>query len=229
MKTIITTVFFICAGSLFAQTAPEQPASPPENEIFLSPGIVSMQNGQWSGSEHLFNLPTDLGLFVEIVKPQGVVFPFNEESIKQKLIPLLKNAGIEARSFLSGPSTLPFLHLFLMVYPIEKGFVVYCALRLFEAVNLTRVHFKPDTIFQAITWEKQELLVIPSGNMMELEQTLQTISNAFANLFKSYGERDRSQRPVPQAPTAPHAYPNAPKTLPGSQLPFTKPKTPPKK
>lgn len=170
----------------------EPPRSQAIEGLFTSPGIVTWRAGEWVGSEHLYNLSKDLSIDVELIKgtPSGI--PVNEDRIKEKIIPALKEIGLNTRfSLFPGQKPLPFLHVLIMINPIEKGYVAYCALRLFEEVQLNRVYLKPGIVWQAITWEKQELIVFPPEKMEEMiYKTIQDMVSSFISVYKQKPEKD---------------------------------------
>lgn len=157
-------------------------------QVYSLPGIATLQGGQWVGTEHLYNLSPNLGIVVEIVKPSTVTLPFTEDTLKDKIIFNLKSAGLSPRdSLFADQSPLPFLHMLIMVTPIDKGFVAYCSGSLLEQVELKRVYLQTGIIWQAITWEKQELITIPTEQIQEqLEKTILSIVSSFGERYRSY-------------------------------------------
>lgn len=177
---------------------PKHEAPPPKPEehpvvlqsIFASPGVVELRGNQWVGSEHLFNLSNSIGIYVEVVQPPGQTSEVTESLLKSLVSEVFSNGGLSSRtSFMSGKSPLPFFHVLVMLQPIEKGFAVYCAGRLFEEVDVHRVHLRGNLTWQAITWEKQELLIFAEGQMKEqVSESIRKIATAFVERFKSYKE-----------------------------------------
>lgn len=156
---------------------------------FMSPGVVAVQGGQWLGNEHLLGVSPRIGVVVEVVKPPGIQLPISEDNIRDHVARILKAGGVHPMRDFYGVTPLPFFHIILMITPIEKGYAVFVAGRLFEEVQLNRVHFKPGTTFQAITWEKQELVILPKEQITsELSKWLDSIANAFVERFKAYPE-----------------------------------------
>lgn len=179
---------------------PPPPARPPAlqtpkniftrlSTVFSSPGIAALQGGEWVGTEHLYNLPVDIGLVVEIDKPGSLAnVPVTDEKIKELISTSLKSIKLSQREpIITRQTPLPFLHALIIIHPIEKGYVVYCALRLFEEVQITRTYLKPGIVWQAITWEKQELIVTPADQLLEqVQQTFQSMMGTFTERIKGY-------------------------------------------
>lgn len=156
--------------------------------IYTFPGVVALQDGDWVGSEHLYNLSPQIGVVVEIVYSSGNSTSLTEEGILNKITPILKAGGLTVREpLISGTSPLPFLNILIIIHPIEKGYVAYCTGQLFEEVTLRRIQLKPGTTWQAVTWEQQELVVFAKEHLQEqVEKTVQNIVTAFAARYKSY-------------------------------------------
>jgi hypothetical protein len=156
---------------------------------FMSPGIVAVQGGQWLGNEHLLGVSPHIGVVVELVIPPGVQFPIPESKIRDQVARVLKAGGVTPKREFYGVTPLPFLHIMIMLNPIEKGYAVFIAERLFEEVQLNRIRLKMGTTFQAITWEKQELVVVPKEQLQpEIMKLLESIANEFVVRFKAYSE-----------------------------------------
>lgn len=156
-------------------------------DIFTEPGIATMQGGRWVGSEHLYNLSPNIGIQIEVIaSSKGNVPQYSEETTKQKVTQILTQGGIRPRLLPSaGPSPLPFLNLLVMLQPIERGYVAYCAIRLFEEIKVGRIHLKPRIIWQGITWEKQELILSPQDKLQEqIDTAFQTLAQEFVDRFR---------------------------------------------
>lgn len=164
------------------------PSTQPIGAIFTSPGVATLQGGRWVGSEHLYNLDKDFGVVVEIIQPPGLNLGLSETLIRDKVIALLSSAGLHPRTTLSTKQTpLPFLHILLMINPIERGYVVYFAARMFEAVKVDRTNLRVDLTWQAITWEKQEMLIFGTEQLQtELFKTIDSMISSFNDKIKSY-------------------------------------------
>lgn len=163
---------------------------PTEGSIYTSPGIVTRQGSDWVGSENLYNISPQLGVEVEIIKPPSFPIPLSEDQIKEHVITILQDAGLSPRhSVLSRVDVLPFLHVLMMIQPIDRGFAIYCAVRLFEEVQNKRVFFKPGITWQGILWEKQELVISPPDQIQDqVNKTLDGILSSFVGVYKQRPE-----------------------------------------
>lgn len=155
---------------------------------YFHPGILVLQNGVWEGSDHLLNLTNQIGVHVTIVKPDGVELPFKEEQIRGQVESIFEKEGIKPQTMaIEGFPPLPVFEIQIFVYPIEKGFVASCAGRLFESVTLARFRLDEKTAFQAITWEKQTLLVSPTSKFLEqISKNVGEIADSFTSRFRAY-------------------------------------------
>jgi len=154
--------------------------------IFSAPGIATFQDGQWVGSEDLLNIPKEIGIYVEINKPTTLSLPLSERAIQSEAETLLSGVRLKPRSAYSlyKGTPLPFLHILIMVTQVERGLAVYCAARLFEEVKVDRVQLKPGIIWQAITWEKQELVLLPLELVQkEVQQVVHRLVQSFVDRY----------------------------------------------
>lgn len=95
---------------------------------------------------------------------------------------------------------LPFFHVLIMINPIEKGYVVYIGTRLFESIDIKRAGARLDeqTAFQAITWERQQLLISSKEDLTaQVNATVDELTNEFISRYK-YFQNLRFQNPQAQ-------------------------------
>lgn len=177
--------------------SPSQPATPSKIDseakkpsleeakaIYFHPGVVANLNGLWQGGDQLLNLPKEVSLSLSLLKPSDVSLNLSEETLRTQAQELFRKSGLSTKALtLPNSPPLPFFHLEIWVYPIERGFVTFCQARLFESVTLNRFHLEANTAFQAITWEKQLLQIVPSAEL------LSTLSRSIETLIASYTER----------------------------------------
>lgn len=126
---------------------------------FTIPGIVGAKNGAWVGSDNLFNLKPNMNVYVELVMPENMKIEINEAQIKSLVLQIFARVGIIPIAFVApGEAPLPLYHVLIMLNQVDECNMAFCACRLFESVTLKRVILNPGITFQAITWEKQELI-----------------------------------------------------------------------
>jgi hypothetical protein len=167
----------------------------PQHAEYLHPGIVVFLNGKWEGSDHLLNIPNNIGVYVTIVKPEKENLAITEQQLQKEVEAIFGQVNIKPLTLGSvGRAPLPAFEIEVFIYPIEKGYAACCNGRLFESVTLERFKMDSNMAFQAITWEKQSLIVGPSATFAEqLTRNVQEITAAFAERFQAY-ERIKNQK-----------------------------------
>lgn len=155
---------------------------------YLHPGIMVYLNNKWEGSDHLLNISKNIGVYITIVKPEGEMLHISESEIQREVENLFKVGGIVPQTMAPiGSPPLPAFEIEIFVYPIEKGYVACCDGRLLESVVLDRFKMDSNMAFQAITWEKQSLIVSPKSQFPEqLLKNVNEIAKAFVDRFQAY-------------------------------------------
>ena len=164
---------------------------------YLHPGILIFKNGNWEGSDHLLNLPNNIGVYVNINKPDDLLSNISTAKIKEVVTKLFTDVAIVPNSVvLANQPPLPAFELQILVYPVGKGFAAGLEGRLFEAVTLPRLNtLGADLSFQAITWERKSLIVGPVDTINEqLVKSASEITAAFIERVKGV----RPLQPQPQ-------------------------------
>ena len=192
MSKILSSVFslIILTTTLSAQNADVG------TSFYPNPGIVAQRGGRWVGSDHLYNLTENIDIVAEIFKPKNLELPITEEMIRSRVADIFKNSDIVPMAEEKpGQPPLPFFHVLVMIYPIEKGYVCYTEGRLFEQINIDRVVLDEQTALQGITWESQNLILAPEEKLVEQVNTsVDEIANTFAERFEFYEKIRRKIR-----------------------------------
>jgi hypothetical protein len=164
------------------------PPQVPQHAKYLHPGILVYLNGEWQGSDHLLNLLSNIGVYVTILKPQDETLNITQEQLQNEVVKIFEKANIKPLTLAAeGKPPLPAFEIEIFLYPIEKGYAACCAGRLFESVFLDRFKMDSNMAFQAITWEKQSLIVGPKSTFAEqLTKNIQEIAAAFTERFQAY-------------------------------------------
>lgn len=161
------------------------PASMPDQD---HPGILIFKNGVWQETDYLFNLSSQIGIAIDILQPPNAKTALSQEKLRKIVEAAFGKAAISTEVLvLDNEPALPFFHIQIILYPVEKGFTAICEGRLFESVTVKRVILDRGTFLQAITWEKQTLLVAPSETFVaQVEKAVGEIADAFVDLFRTY-------------------------------------------
>ena len=160
----------------------------PQRLTYLHPGILVYRNGIWEGSDHLLNLSHQIGVYVSLLKPENEALAISEAEIKKLVEAIFSRVGIQPLTLApQGSPPLPAFEIEILMYPISRGYVAYCGGRLFESVTLERFVLDHDMAFQAITWDKETLIVGPKAKFIDqLKSTVQEIAEVFADHFQTY-------------------------------------------
>lgn len=164
------------------------PALTEKQANYFHPGILVLRKGFWEGSDHLYNLTNNIGVYVNIIKPDELQLEFNSESIKKIVVNIFDKVDINPVSRVpANQPALPSFEVEILIYPIERGFVASVSGSLFESVTLERVKLDEDMVFQAITWAKETLIVGPKGKFNDqLFNAVSDIANSFADRYETY-------------------------------------------
>lgn len=173
---------------------PIQPVNLAQKNIaYLHPGILVNFNGVWEGSDHLFNLTRHIGVNVTLVKADDVKIDVTSEMLKKAMEAIFQKGSIDPHvAVLPNDPPLPVFEVEIFLYALDKGFIASCQGRLFESVIPTRVKLDANMAFQAITWEKQSLIVGPKDEFVGLlTREVSDITSSFVEKFTIF-ERLRS-------------------------------------
>lgn len=188
----------------------------PGDPTYLFPGLVRYHIDQWVGSDYLYNLTPNVGVVVEVIQSGELPQLINSNLIKENISSIFAMAGINpiSESYADRPP-LPFFNLIIFISPVEENFAFSVTGRLFEGVEIPRLNFRLPGTFQAITWEKQEMVVTPANRLTEqLLFTSREIAGLFAervNYFKRQ-KIEQDQQLKLRCPPAPLAKCKRPKS-----------------
>lgn len=171
----------------------ELPATRP---VFTFPGLVGIDNGNWAESENLYNLPRGIEVYAEIVKPESLELPFDSAEIARRVKEMFLKARLTPVSTapLDEP-TLPLYHVLIFVDKLDRAMVLYISCRLFEGVDVDRLSLPDNFVFQAITWEKQNMVVAaPADIPRQLDSNLQEMTQGFLQLVTHFNQIKSTQK-----------------------------------
>lgn len=199
MRPLLTrltfSALFLTGLSLQAQETGEQGSGlpPPPSISYTLPGIVGSGGAGWVGSDHLLNLTNKLYVNVDIIKSDDVQLPFSQEEARAIILGALEKADMETSFVQDEPGPpLPYFNLLLMIQKIEGGYAVSIQGRLFEAVTIKRVILPESITFQAITWEKQNLIITPSQQFRaEVFKSIQEVAGIFVSRVEYFDKQKK--------------------------------------
>lgn len=174
-----------------AKRAPVQPIQ--QVATYFHPGILALQDGKWVGTDQLLNLSRFIGVYVEEVKAPKVALPLSPDDIKKRVEAIFSQGGIYPINMVPPTAPpLPAFHIRLFVYPLGRGYVVFCEARLLESVQLARFSFDPNTAFQAITWQRESLILAPAATAVDqLEKLVDEMALSFVSVYRNYEQKKR--------------------------------------
>jgi hypothetical protein len=165
--------------------APYQTVEPPEN---LTPGLLTIKEGQWVVSDFFYNLAPNIGIKVEVIKPKGKYVPVNEGFLEKQIADIFQDNGINPTvQNISCTPPLPTFHVLVMAYPWQDRCVGFVTTELYEEGRPHRFEEKLNGVWQFITWQRQTLVACGCDEFSrEVEQTLRDIVIAFADRYRYY-------------------------------------------
>ena len=167
---------------------PPKPVVPPMAKPFGMPGVVGLDNDKWVGTDYLGYLSDNISIDIELLKTKDVPALPDSSVIEQRVAEIFNKHNIKPHSEeVEGPP-LPFLHILLIVYPVDQDrFVIFGNSRLFEQIKVERKDFVPKGYWQGITWENQDVSLSNAAQLDEKIKLLaDKLADAFATRFRQY-------------------------------------------
>lgn len=163
---------------------------------YFYPGIIVSSKGTWDGGDDLLNLTNNIGFYISVIKPDNDPLAINQEMLKSIGENLFKKVNISPVIMTApGMPPLPFFQIQILIYPIgREGYVACCEGRLFESVNIQRVVLDLSGMaYQAVTWQKSNLIISPNHNIHEqIQQHVEDIVQAFTERYQTFESLKKS-------------------------------------
>ncbi len=178
---------------------PPKPPLPMMLKPFGIPGVVGLEDDRWVGTDYLGFLSKNIVISIEFVKSDQMPTKLTDAQLKTIADDLfVKNGLVPKRETIEGPP-LPFLHVLLIIYPVDLDkFVVFGTSRLFEEVHVVRKDFEPEGVWQAITWENQEIVYATTDHLdAQIKALTEKLTMAFIKRFQVYN-RLKGALPLPE-------------------------------
>lgn len=169
-----------------------------ETPTYYFPGMVALSKRLWVGSDYLFYVPSDIGVAIEVIADKGLMadqtsIVAEEKKLKKNVEQLFQKAGISPQSYsVDNKAPLPFFHLLVMMYLVENKVFMSVTGRYFEEALPARLDLDaPVGTFQAITWEKNEMLIVSASQATEqLDLMVNNITQAFLDGVRYFAEEE---------------------------------------
>jgi hypothetical protein len=164
--------------------------------VFSEPGVGYYSAGQWVGSDYLGNIPKNFRLLVEIVSSISSMKLPSDDLLTNAISQKLTKATFSPSKSFNSTEVLPFLHLLILVQPIEdRGYAISSTLSFFESVKIDRVLLQSEGEFQAITWEKEVLQVLAIDDASEqLMKTVMGQVDQFISRYQAFDIKSREEQ-----------------------------------
>lgn len=180
---------------------PRQPL-PQMIKPFGMPGVIGVQNGKWAGTDFLGYVSSHISIDVEILKGENTPSIPDVKTLTEQASAILTKENLVPKADAFEGPLLPFLHILLIVYPVDKDkFVVFGTCRLFEQIQVMRKNFSPAGFWQGITWENQDI------NLTTAEHLNDQIKSTVDKLVRAFVERYRIYNPLYESPPSPNPLP----------------------
>jgi hypothetical protein len=181
------SLIFLGHFGLFSVESPTTNSAPLPAKIFSDPGIATFRQSKWIGSDHLYNLPKQIYVDIELIKQPTVLPELRTEGIRQQIRDLLTASALTVPQAIGTTPPLPLFNMLIYIHQIDKGFVISILARLLEDVELSRIIVEKNFVFQAITWEKQIVILSPAERIQEeLNLGIRDLTNNFIDSYKYF-------------------------------------------
>lgn len=166
-----------------------------EEPTYPFPGLLTKMVGRWIASEYLYNLPSDIGILVEVIKPANKPITIDTQILRNEATTLFLKSHFNPESLSIGDDPpLPFFHILVFAYPDDNKTSASISGRFFEKVKLGRLDFDLPGTYQAITWEKSDLIITSSVQFHnQLEESVREIVSAFLKEVNYFDEQKVKQ------------------------------------
>lgn len=171
--------------ALVTREIPYETIAPPESYL---PGLMTIRDRRWTTTDYFYNLPINIGVRVEVIKPQGRYMPISDKQIEKRVTGVFEDAGIDTvANILDCSPPLPVFQVIVMAYPCDRRCVGVITAQLFEEAKPARIDVDLNGVWQAITWERQALVATTCEEFAhEVGETVEQMAGAFADRFSYY-------------------------------------------
>jgi len=172
-------------SSLQFQPIPYETIAPPESYL---PGIATIKDKKWMVSDYLYNLSPNIGIKVEIIKPEKKYIPLSADMLEKRVVGIFEESQINPYPLLINcQPPLPMFYVLVMVYPCEQRCIGFVTAQLYEIAKPERIDIDLNGVWQTITWERQALVASTCEDFaQEVGNTLDDIAYAFTNRYNYY-------------------------------------------
>ncbi len=169
---------------------------------FGMPGVVGFVNEKWEGNDYLGYLTSNISVSIEILKGENVP-NVDQAALESEAREVLSKENLTPQAEVVEGPPLPFFHVLLIVYPVEKDkYVIFAAGRLFEQIQVMRKNFSPAGYWQGITWENQDIVPATTKDLdTQLKETTVKLVKAFVDRYRQYNPINPDSKRPPTGET----------------------------
>lgn len=177
-------------GSRKSRISDTELALHPEEPTYTFPGLLAKIGRRWIGNDYLYNLHRNIGVVVEVVMQEGKPVSIDKEAIKAIVADTFLLGELVPESFATEATPpLPFFHILIFAFPSENNNIAFITGRLFEDALLARYGLDPIGTWQAISWEKQDLVVTsPLQFDEQVKKSVANIAKTFVDKVQLYAK-----------------------------------------
>lgn len=173
------------APRLLIQRLPLENIMPMER---YTPGLATIKDGRWVISDMLYNLPINIMVKVDIVKPQDRYTPLSDKQVERAVQEIFRSYLITPQPYpLPCEPILPVFQVTLMTFPCDQRCVGMITAQLYEKGHPNRIDVDINGIWQVITWQRQTMVASACENFeQEVIRAVSEIASEFGNVFRYY-------------------------------------------
>jgi hypothetical protein len=167
------------------QATPFESIAPPDSYL---PGLATINEKKWMVSDYLYNLSSNIGIKVDVLKPEKKYIPLSSDMLQKRVAGVFEEAKINTNALLVNcQPPLPMFYVLVMVYPCEKRCVGFVTAQLYEIAKPERVDLELNGVWQTVTWERQALVASAWDDFAEeVAKALEEIASAFTSKYTYY-------------------------------------------
>lgn len=153
-----------------------------------TPGLATIKDGRWSVSDMFYNLPPNIAVKVNIVKPQNQYTPISETQIEKQIREIFTRHFIfpDALAIPCQPAS-PVFQVTLLVYPCDRRCVGAVTAQLYETAHPKRMDAPINGVWQVISWQRQAVVASACEEFeQEIAKTVAGMATEFGRIFQYY-------------------------------------------
>jgi len=189
-------------------------------KVIGMPGVVGFHNGKWEDSDYLGSLSNHIGVHVELVKTTATTNLTNE-MLNANVREIFTKADLTPRAVVKEGPALPFLHILIVIYQVDKDirleadhpldknspldkdrFVIFGSVRLMEHIQVIRKDFEPEGYWQGITWESEQIAVATQAQLNDqITKMVSGLADGFVERYREYNPDNVDEEAPPELPS----------------------------